>query len=255
MNIALIQAPIVWDNPIANILYFQEKIMAIEEEVNLFVLPEMFSSGFTMQPFVSAETMNGETVSWMKAIAIKKMCAITGSLIIFENEQFYNRMIFAFPSGEIDYYDKKHLFTLAGEDKVYQPGTTKKIIKFMGWKICLQVCYDLRFPVFARNVEDYDLLIYVANWPIPRIAAWDALLKARAIENMCFVIGVNRIGIDFNKHEYNGHSQAIDELGNFLIEPIEHEGIFLTTLDYKKQHKNRKKLKFLSDRDDFELKS
>jgi predicted amidohydrolase len=137
----------------------------------------------------------------MRTIATKRKCAITGSIIIFEKEQFYNRMIFAFPSGEIDYYDKKHLFTLAGEDKIYEAGTTKKIIKFMGWKICLQVCYDLRFPVFARNVEDYDLLIYVANWPVTRIAAWDVLLKARAIENMSYVIGVNRIGIDKNIHK------------------------------------------------------
>lgn len=255
MNIALIQAPIVWDNPIANILYFQEKIMAIEEEVNLFVLPEMFSSGFTMEPFISAETMNGETVSWMRTIATKRKCAITGSIIIFEKEQFYNRMIFAFPSGEMEYYDKKHLFTLAGEDKIYQPGTTKKIIKFMGWKICLQICYDLRFPVFARNVEDYDLLIYVANWSKTRIAAWDVLLKARAIENMSFVIGVNRIGMDMNKHEYIGHSQAIDELGNCIVEPTEEEGVFLATLDQRKLLKNRKKFKFLFDRDDFELKS
>jgi predicted amidohydrolase len=255
MNIALIQAPIVWDNPIANILYFQDKIMAIEEEVNLFILPEMFSSGFTMEPFISAETMNGETVSWMRSVAMKRKCAITGSIIIFEKEQFYNRMIFAFPSGEIDYYDKKHLFTLAGEDKIYEAGTAKKIIKFMGWKICLQVCYDLRFPVFARNVEDYDLLIYVANWPVTRIAAWDVLLKARAIENMSYVIGVNRIGIDKNKYEYVGHSQAIDELGNFAIEPTEEEGVFVATLDQRKLLKNRKKLKFLADRDDFELKS
>lgn len=255
MNIALIQAPIVWDNPIANLLYFQEKIMAIQDEINLFVLPEMFSSGFTMEPFISAETMNGETISWMRTLATKRKCAITGSLIIFENEQFYNRMIFAFPSGQIDYYDKKHLFTLTGENKIYQPGTSKKVIKFMGWKICLQICYDLRFPVFARNIEDYDLLIYVANWPIPRIQAWDVLLKARAIENMSYVIGVNRIGFDNNKLEYNGHSQVINELGDFLIEPSESEGVFLATLDKNQLIKTRKKLNFLADRDDFELKS
>ncbi len=146
MKISLIQAPIVWDNPIANILYFQQKIMEIDEETALIVLPEMFTSGFTMEPFASAENMNGETISWLKKIAETKKVAITGSLIIFENNHFYNRMVFVYPSGKIDYYDKRHLFTLAGENKIYELGTTKKVIKYMGWKICLQICYDLRFP-------------------------------------------------------------------------------------------------------------
>lgn len=254
MKISLIQAPIVWDNPIANILYFQQKIMEIDEETALIVLPEMFTSGFTMEPFASAENMNGETISWLKKIAETKKVAITGSLIIFENNHFYNRMVFVYPSGKIDYYDKRHLFTLAGENKIYEPGTTKKIIKYMGWKICLQICYDLRFPVFARNTEDYDLLIYVANWPETRINAWDILLKARAVENMCYVVGVNRIGSDFNKLEYVGHSQVIDELGNFLVEPQVEEGIFQAVLDMKKLLNTRKKLNFLADRDEFEIK-
>ena len=253
MIVSLIQAPLVWENPFENRLYFEQKIKAISQQTDLIVLSEMFTSGFTMEPFASAENMNGETISWLKKIAETKKVAITGSLIIFENNHFYNRMVFVYPSGKIDYYDKRHLFTLAGENKIYEPGTTKKVIKYMGWKICLQICYDLRFPVFARNTEDYDLLIYVANWPKPRINAWNILLKARAVENLCYVVGVNRMGEDGNQHLYVGHSQVIDELGNFIIEPSENEGIFTTKLDKNKMLETRSKLNFLNDQDAFEM--
>lgn len=253
MKIALIQALLFWENPIQNRNYFEEKIISITENVDLIVLPEMFVSGFTMNPKAIAETMQGETVSWLQDLAKAKNIAITGSLVIQENGNFYNRLVFVFPSGEIKTFDKKHLFTLAGEDKIYTSGTEKIIIEYKGFKICPLICYDLRFPVFARNTEDYDVLIYVANWPKPRINAWDALLKARAIENMCYTIGVNRIGEDPNQHHYPGHSQAIDFLGNYLIEPQETEGVFIVNLDKNALLESRQKFGFLNDRDAFKM--
>ncbi len=251
MKIAIIQSSLYWENPIANRNYFKEKINAIREEVDLIVLPEMFTSGFTMNPEPVAETMNGETIIVLKSLAKAKNCAITGSLVITENNNFYNRLVFIFPSGEIEYYDKRHLFSLAGEDKIYTKGNQKLIVEYKGFKICPLICYDLRFPVFSRNVEDYDVLIYVANWPKPRINAWDTLLKARAIENMCYTIGVNRIGADDNNHEYVGHSQVIDFLGNSILEPQENEGVFVVELDKNKMLETREKLGFLKDKDKF----
>ena len=253
MKIILIQAPLVWENPKANRNYFEEKINALTEKVDLIVLPEMFTTGFTMNPKDVAETMQGETIVWLQSLAKATNSAITGSLVIKENGNFHNRMVFVFPSGTIQCYDKKHLFTLAGEDKVYTSGTQKTIVNYLDWKICLQICYDLRFPVFSRNSEDYDLVIYVASWPKIRTNAWDALLKARAIENMCYAIGVNRIGIDANGYEYIGHSQAVDFLGNYIQEPIETEGLFLVELDPEKMLETRQKLGFLNDRDSFEI--
>ena len=253
MKIALIQSSLIWENPKANRIYFEEKINAIKEKIDLIVLPEMFTTGFTMNPNEVAETMQGETVFWLKKLAKEKNCAITGSLVIEEKGNYYNRLVFVFPSGEIQTYDKRHLFTLAGEDKVYTSGKEKLIIDYLGWKICPLICYDLRFPVFARNTEDYDLLIYVANWPEPRINAWDVLLKARAIENMSYVIGVNRIGEDQNKHNYPGHSQVLDVLGNYLIAPNEQEGVFITVLDKEKMLEARAKFGFLNDRDSFQI--
>jgi omega-amidase len=254
MKIALIQSSLVWENPTANRNHFEEKINTITEKVDLIVLPEMFTSGFTMNPASVAESMQGETVVWLKILAKAKKCAITGSLIITENNTFYNRMLFVFPSGEVQFYDKKHLFSLAGEDKVYTSGTQKVIVDYLGWKICPLICYDLRFPVFSRNVEDYDLLLYVASWPKPRINAWDILIKARSVENMCYTIGVNRNGIDNNNFEYVGHSQAVDFLGNYILEPQENEGVFIVELDKEKMVLTRQKLNFLGDKDSFEIK-
>ena len=253
MNVALIQTDIVWENPSENRRVFEGKINALTESVDLIILPEMFTSGFTMSPNLVAETMAGETISWLKEIAKAKNSAITGSLVITENGNFYNRMVFVFPNGEIQYYDKKHLFTLAGEDKVYTSGKDKVIVNYKNWKICLQVCYDLRFPVFSRNTENYDVLIYVASWPKVRTNAWDILLKARAVENLSYTIGVNRIGTDNNDFEYIGHSQIIDELGNFIIEPTENEDVFIANLDKNKMLETRNKLNFLNDRDAFIL--
>lgn len=253
MKIAIIQSLLHWENPTENRNYFEQKMNSITEEIDLIVLPEMFTSGFTMNPETVAETMNGKTITLLKSLAKTKNFAITGSLVILENNNFYNRLVFVFPSGKIEYYDKKHLFSLAGEDKVYTSGNKKLIIEYKGFKICPLICYDLRFPVFARNTEDYDVLIYVANWPKPRTNAWDILLKARAVENMCYTIGVNRIGFDANNHEYIGHSQAIDFLGNYILEPQEKEGVFEVVLDKQKMLETRNKFGFLNDKDVFEI--
>jgi len=254
MKIALIQTDLLWQNANKNRENFDSKIDEIQSEVNLIVLPEMFSTGFTMNASEVAETMQGETIEWMKLKAKQKNAAVTGSVVITENEKFYNRMFFVFPSGEIQYYDKRHSFSLAGEDKVYTCGNKKVIVDYLDWKICLQVCYDLRFPVFVRNVENYDLILYVANWPKVRTNAWDALLKARAIENLSYVVGVNRIGNDAHDYEHIGHSQAIDFLGNYILEPQEKNGVFVVELDKNTMYETRKKLDFLSDRDQFEIK-
>ena len=254
MKIALIQSALVWEDPEANRAYFEDKINTIGEKIDLIVLPEMFTTGFTMNPAKVAEAMEGKTVLWMQSLAKARNAAITGSVVIEENSNFYNRMLFVFPSGEIQHYDKRHLFTLAGEDKVYSRGAQKMIVEYLGWRICPLVCYDLRFPVFSRNVENYDLLIYVASWPKTRIKAWDTLLSARAIENMSYVVGVNRIGEDHNGYAYVGHSQVADFLGEYILEPQELEGVFFAELSKEKMMETRLKLDFLSDRDDFEIK-
>ena len=253
MKVALIQLPLVWEDPKSNRVNIEQKINAIESGTDLIVLPEMFTTGFTMQPERVAETINGDTIQWMQSLAKSKNTAITGSLIIVEEEKYYNRFVFVFPTGEIQQYDKRHLFTLAGEDGVFTAGTSKVLIEYKGWKICPLICYDLRFPVFSRNTENYDLLIYVANWPKTRINAWDTLLQARAIENMSYTIGVNRLGVDDNNLEYVGHSQVADYLGNLVIEPQTTEGVFITELDKDSLHETRKKLNFLKYQDLFKL--
>ena len=253
MKIALIQTSLSWENPMENRSHLAQKITGFMEDVDLIVLPEMFSSGFTMNPKVVAETMQGETVSWLQHLAKAKNCAITGSLVIEENGNYYNRLVFVFPNGDIETYDKRHLFTLAGEHQFYTAGVDKLIVNYKGFKICPLVCYDLRFPVFSRNAENYDVLIYVANWPKPRINAWDILLKARAVENMCYTIGVNRIGTDNNNYEYVGHSQVVDFLGEYVLAPQEADSVFIVELDKAKLLETREKLAFLNDRDKFEI--
>ncbi len=255
LHIALIQSVLVWENPIQNRLNLSKKIEAISEPVDIIVLPEMFTSGFTMNPSAVAETMQGETVSWMTDLASKKQAAITGSLVIREDNNYYNRLLFVHPDGTVETYDKRHTFTLAGEDKVYTSGTKKLVVNYKGWKICPLICYDLRFPVWARNVENYEVLIYVANWPKVRTIAWDTLLKARAIENMSYVIGVNRVGLDGNNHEYSGHSVAYDVLGNRMDTiPSDKEVVEIVTVNKSDLENYRTKLNFLEDRDDFSLK-
>ncbi len=255
LKIAAIQADLVWHNAVLNLKKFSEKINDIKEQVDLIILPEMFSTGFSMLPQKVAETMQGETVKWMRKTASEKNTAIAGSVVISEGKKFYNRFLFVHPSGEINFYDKRHLFTLAGEDKVYTSGKEKLMVNYKGWKICPLVCYDLRFPVWARNVEDYDLLIYVASWPKIRIVAWDTLLKARAIENMCYTIGVNRVGVDANNYEYSGHSVVYDCLGEKLAgtQPNLEETVVFT-LEKNHISEIRNKLGFLNDKDFFEIK-
>ena len=254
IKIALIQSNLAWENPKQNRDKFSDKIDAIKYGIDLIILPEMFTTGFTVNPEPVAETMEGETVNWMRKIASEKQSAITGSVIVKNNNQYYNRLLFVHPSGKIEFYDKRHTFTLAGEDKVFKAGINKLIVNYKGWKICPLVCYDLRFPVWARNVENYDVLLFVANWPKPRINAWDVLLKARAIENMCYCIGVNRVGLDANNHEYSGNSAVYDVLGEKIshIKP-ETEQIEIVELNKTHISTNRQKFQFLNDRDLFTL--
>ena len=214
----------------------------------------MFSSGFTMRPKNIAEKMTGNTVLWMQRMTRKKRIALVGSLVIEENKNYYNRLLFVHPCGKTEWYDKKHAFTLAGEDKVYTAGSEKLIVNFKGWKICPLICYDLRFPVWSRNAENYDVLIYVANWPAIRIQAWKALLKARAIENMSFTIGVNRIGIDANKYEYSGDSSILNCVGEELSTLKKNEnGIIKATLVKTEQNSIRERLGFLNDQEAFKI--
>lgn len=253
MKVAFCQIELVWENPETNRKSIEDYFLSTEESFDLFVLPEMFTSGFTMNPEKIAETMDGATITLLKRLAKKRACAITGSLVIEEKNNFYNRMIFVFPTGEVQFYNKRHLFTLAGEDKVYAKGTDKVIVNYNNWNVCLQVCYDLRFPVFSRFDDDYDLIIYVANWPQSRINAWDTLLKARAIENMSYVVGVNRIGEDINNNSYPGHSQILDYFGNYIVEPCEKDKVITARLDKEVMLADRNKFGFLRDRDRFIL--
>jgi len=254
LYITLIQTSLVWENPEENRTYFSKKIEALKEESHLIILPEMFTTGFTMNASEFAEEENGATLQWMQSQAKKNNCAITGSIIISESGSYYNRLFFVFPSGDYKTYNKRHTFTLAGEHNTFSAGNNRLVVDYLGWKICPLICYDLRFPVWARNTQDYDVLLYVANWPKRRITAWDALLKARAIENMCYCIGVNRVGEDGNGHQYSGHSAIYDVLGEQLS-TLNYEEDFTETIILKKPHieKNRNHLQFLNDRDEFNL--
>ena len=254
LNVVGIQADLFWENPTKNLAYFEDKINNLSENIDLVVLPEMFTTGFTMNPEKVAEKMNGITISWMQKMASEKQIAITGSLVIQEDKKYYNRLVFVHPSGKIETYDKRHSFTLAGENKVYTSGNKKLIIAYKGWRICPLICYDLRFPVWARNTENYDLLIFMANWPVTRIKAWNILLKARAIENMSYVIGVNRTGKDANKYKYSGNSLIVDYLGETISSLSENEtGLISFTIDKDHQNKMREKLGFLNDKDSFSI--
>jgi omega-amidase len=252
--LTLIQTKIFWEKPVKNRDFIKNKIDKINSKVDIIILPEMFTSGFTMNPEVVSESMDGATIKWMKNIAKEYDSAIAGSIVIKEERLFYNRFLFVHPSGKIDFYDKKHTFKLAGEDKFYNSGNNSGLIEFRGWKICLRVCYDLRFPVWSRNINDYHLLIYVANWPYPRINAWDKLLAARAIENCSYSVGVNCLGNDPNGNFYPGHSSTYDFLGDLITgELSEKEESINTTLNINSLQDYRKKFQFLKDRDNFYL--
>ena len=218
LKITLLQVPIAWENKEENLRFFSAKIAAIEAPTDLILLPEMFSTGFSMNSALLAETMEGATVNWMKEQAAKKSCVLCGSLIIEENSAYYNRLIWMYPDGSFEVYNKRHLFRMAKENEHYTEGNKKLIVEFKGWKICLLVCYDLRFPVWSRRTsnENYDVLVYVANWPERRIYAWKSVLVARAIENQAYVVGLNRIGKDGNNIEYSGDSIVLNFLGERL---------------------------------------
>lgn len=254
LRVSIVQSALTWENPKANFDSFEKLILPLSGKTDVIVLPEMFTTGFSMSPKTLYDTPEGETLSWLKQQAKTANAAIVGSTIIQEEHDFYNRLFFVKPDGTYDTYDKKHLFTLAGEHKHYMAGSERLIVHYKGWRICPLICYDLRFPVWARYKGDYDCLIYVANWPERRIQAWDTLLKARAIENMSYSVGVNRIGVDGNDYPYVGHSAIYDVLGN-LVSTADFEKEFVDTqvLSFKALSDIREKLGFLNDRDDFEL--
>lgn len=248
MNITLVQSALYWENIEKNLSSFEEKLNNIGQ-TDLIILPEMFSTGFSMNASAVAESMDGTAVNWMRKTAAKKNCAITGSLIIREGEKFYNRLIFMRPDGSFEQYDKKHLFTMAKEEETYTAGTEKIIIDYLGWKICPLICYDLRFPIWNRNLEDYDLAIYVANWPDRRSYHWRSLLTARAIENQCYVAAVNRVGTDGKDLYYSGHSSLIDPAGEVIYQKADAEEIQQFDLNKEYLIEIRTKLPFLKDRD------
>lgn len=255
LNTALLQVNLKWEDAQENRGLFSKEIKALSEDIDLIILPEMFTTGFSMNASKLAEETDGLSLQWMREMAKVKDAAITGSVIITENNKYYNRLFFVFPNGSYKTYDKRHAFSFAKEDETFTEGKKRLIVEYKGWKICPLICYDLRFPVFSRNTEDYDLLIYVANWPSKRVFAWDSLLRARAIENLSYCIGVNRTGKDGDGYEYNGHTAAYDALGQNITElNLEKPFVKEITLDKGHISETRGKFKFLQDRDDFILK-
>ncbi|HAK12288.1 MAG TPA: amidohydrolase [Chitinophagaceae bacterium] len=257
LTFTLLQQPLVWEDKTANIQHFSSIINNLQQHTEVVVLPEMFSTGFSMRPEVLAETMDGPTVTWMRSTAAEKKIILTGSVMIEENGLYHNRLIWMLPNGEYGYYDKKHCFGYAGEDKHYTPGNKRLIASVKGWRINLQICYDLRFPVWARQQQhdgpEYDVLLYVANWPERRNHAWKTLLQARAIENQCYVIGVNRVGRDGNDIYHSGDSMVVDAMGAVLYEKAHGEDVYTITLEKQPLEETRSKLPFLKDADNFTI--
>ncbi|TWI81655.1 putative amidohydrolase [Lacibacter cauensis] len=280
LTFTLIQTNLHWEDKAANLQMLEEKINSLQHPTQIIVLPEMFNTGFSMQPELHAEDINGPTVQWMKRVAAAKRVIVTGSIMINQTAadgaiQYFNRLIWMLPNGQYGVYDKRHLFAYADEDKHYTAGTRRLIASVNGFKINLQVCYDLRFPVWARQqtgristsldtptqsfdsaqdlVPEYDILIYVANWPERRVHAWKTLLTARAIENQCYVIGVNRTGNDGNNIYHSGNSMVIDAMGEVLYEKEHDEDVFTITLSKEKLEEIRHKLPFLKDGDAFSI--
>lgn len=258
LTFTLIQTRLHWENKPANLAMLEEKIMNIQDRTEIVVLPEMFSTGFSMNPSALAETMEGETLNWMKRVAAQKKIVLTGSVIIKEENNYYNRLLWVLPDGKTGYYDKRHRFAFAGEDNEYTAGNKRLVAQVKGWKINLQVCYDLRFPVWARQQTkdgdpEYDVLLYVANWPQRRSHAWKTLLTARAIENQCFVVGVNRVGDDGKNIYHSGDSMVIDPLGEVLYHETEREDIHTITLSKETLGEVRTKFPFWKDADEFKI--
>ncbi len=253
LQISLVQPYLHWEEPDSNRQHLYHLIQNIAD-TDLIILPEMFATGFTMQPLALAEPESGASVRWMKKLAREKEAAVCGSLVISENNKFYNRLFFVKPDGSYHTYNKRHLFTLAGEEKVYTAGKEQLVVEYAGWKIMPLVCYDLRFPVWCRNTAEAELMIFVANWPERRSEAWKSLLKARAIENMCYVTGVNRVGNDGNEVFHSGDSGVYDELGQLLSDFAPgQEQVKTFTLQKEQVHRSRERFSFLKDRDLFRI--
>ena len=259
LHFTIIQTSLFWEDKGANLDKLGQKIRSIQEPTEIIVLPEMFNTGFSMQPAIMGETMEGPTVDWMRRLSAEKKAIITGSLIIEENRKYYNRLIWMLPNGQLGYYDKRHLFAFAGEDQHYTPGNKRLIASVKGWKINLQICYDLRFPVWARQQKneetqkEYDVLLYVANWPEKRIEHWQKLLPARAIENQCFTIGVNRVGLDGHNIEHSGDSMIVGPLGEILYHCAYEEDVFHIRLEKEEVNNTRAQFPFWKDADDFTI--
>jgi len=239
LKISLVQASLHWEDIKQNLVSFSEKLAALEGKTDLIILPEMFTTGFSMNAEVVAEGMDGITMNWLRAQAATLKSAITGSFIATENGQYYNRLIFMKPDGSYAQYDKRHLFTLAKEHQTYQAGTERLIVDWKGWKICPLICYDL--------------LIYVANWPETRALHWKSLLTARAIENQCYTVGVNRVGVDEKGFVYSGDTSMIDYSGTSCYTSSKVEDVFTIKLSKSSQNAYRSKLDFLPDRDSYQI--
>jgi predicted amidohydrolase len=258
LTISTIQTALHWEDRQKNLQMLEEKIRNITERTEVIVLPEMFSTGFSMKPEHLSETMEGETMQWLRNISAEKRAIITGSVIIKDNDHFFNRLIWMQPDGKYGHYDKRHLFAYAGEDKHYAPGNKRLIASVKGWKINLQVCYDLRFPTWSRHnfaategQPEFDLLFYVANWPERRNHAWKTLLQARAIENQCFVVGVNRVGKDGNDIYHSGDSMIVNAMGEVLYTKAHDEDVHTMSLHKEEVDEIRTKLPFWKDGDKF----
>lgn len=260
LRITLMQTELYWESRTANLSSMEEKIWRIGQETHVIVLPEMFTTGFTMQAQRMAEPMNLHTFKWMKQMAAQTGALMLGSYIVEENKKYFNRLLWMQPDGRFFTYDKRHLFRMADEHLTYSAGNSRLVAEWKGWRICPLICYDLRFPVWSRNHYvnalnrmDYDLLIYVANWPAARIQAWDVLLRARAIENLCYAAGVNRVGQDGNNITYNGHSAVYGPRGEQLAFEEESEAIITVELSADELHSYRNKFPAWMDADDFHI--
>jgi len=255
LKVTIIQSNLIWEDFETNLIKFSEKIDNIIEETDLIVLPEMFSTGFSMNPEKFPKTLATDVIDWMTKKAKQKNAVITGSVIFGEHQNFYNRLIWMKPNGSYEFYDKRHLFSFAGEDKYYKAGNKKLICTIGKWRIRPLICYDLRFPVWSRNENDYDVILYTANWPERRIEAWDVLLKARAIENQSYVVAVNRVGDDANGISHSGSSQIICPKGEVIANMLPFEENTKTIeLNYSELIDFRTKFRVSDDADDFEVK-
>ncbi|SHE97276.1 amidohydrolase [Flavisolibacter ginsengisoli] len=259
LKVSLVQTSLHWEDKASNLSMLSEKIAGVKASTHLVVLPEMFTTGFSMKPEQLAENMEGDTLAWMQQTARDNKVILTGSMIAEQEGNYYNRLVWMLPNGQYGTYDKRHLFAFAEEDKHYTSGTKRLIASVNGWKVHLLVCYDLRFPVWARQQFDeqgnyeYDVLVYVANWPEKRSTAWKSLLQARAIENQCYVVGVNRVGKDANDIIYSGDSMVIDPLGEILYQKANEEDVATLTLDKDHLDAVRKRFPFWRDADNFDI--